>query len=361
MFILQFIIYFLPVVSEMYFYIYATIRNNNLYYFYQEREFKYIKSNVYELKEGSIINTINTAKTYEYIDTLNKYRTDFIDGPSNSQKSINKIWVGSEVERNVTLYGNSTHINWMGYIKLDDMSLKRDSSFIKIPTHKNFPTVGYTINTINNELGSAIYIIGGRIKSKYSGRHSIVNTFFKYNFTSKKWIDMTYSTNRKLDPIEGHQSVVVYNRYLVVLGGRMDNKNISDRLSNKEPLSIYNSLYDLPVFDTFTSSWEIIKIKPNVFDTSVTTIQFSNFLASVYNNKIIVLGGFVGENGSNKGSGNHYFGVLDYESKTWNWAPIQNEDSNKYYSTAFVKKLLVYEDQLIICTGNLKSIFIYYC
>jgi hypothetical protein len=242
----------------------------------------------------------------------------FIDILDNSHDSHNKLWVRAELDQDFEKYQNAYYMNWVGYIKLDDMSLKTDSSIIQFPTHENFPINMYTVSKIANELGSALYVIGGNNYSKKDSKYIAKNSFFKYNFTTKEWVDMSYLANGRIKRINGHKSVVIDNRCIVILQHYMVNSAYGEQnLNNSMYSSRYFSLYNLAVFDTYTSSWDIVNIKPDIHDTTMATFGFNSFSATVYKNKIIFFGGTISESGSNSGYGHSKLGILDYSSKTW--------------------------------------------
>jgi hypothetical protein len=97
-------------------------------------------------------------------------------------------------------------------------------------------------------------------------------------------------------------------------------------------------------------------IKLDIFDTSVVTVQFSQFIATAYNGKIIILGGYTAENQANIYDINKYFCILDLKSKNWTLILMLNEDSSNYNSNAIHKGLFMFNGQLIIFSGN----YIYY-
>ncbi|KXN65866.1 hypothetical protein CONCODRAFT_12436 [Conidiobolus coronatus NRRL 28638] len=351
--------YFLTAFSEWVYLTSATIRDNKLYTIVKGNELGGVKCNVYELKDGPIIDIVNSAKTFELINNLNGFDLMFIDGLNNSNDSYNKLWVRTELINEIKQFENSPYRNWVGYINIEDMSLITDSSIIKFPTHENFPIFRYTVNNINNGDRSALYITGGVLYSKNDDKYSIGNSFFKYNLTTREWVDMAYLANEKLKPLVSHKSMIIDNRYLVVLGGyREKSKEEIERLSNSESYTNYKdaihyySLYNLTVFDTVTNSWESFSIKPNVFDTSIVALVFDYFLATVYNNLIIVIGGIVSEGGSNQSDRNSYLGILDYNSKTWDWIQIDSTNGDKF-KVSVESDLLLYNNQLIITSENL--------
>jgi hypothetical protein len=237
------------------------------------------------------------------------------------------------------------------------MSFKNDSSFIKFPTHENFPVKDYTMNTITNEFGSALYITGGEVYSKKDNNYLECNSFYKYNYTSREWVDMTYSANGKLKPLFDHKSVIIDNRYLVMLGGRRRIVYSTPPDNDYDhPEFETNSLYNLSIFDTYTNTWENSNIKTNIFDTHIPTLQFIRFLAIAHENKVIVFSGMAGENRSSTFSSHEYSGILDFKSKNWAWSPLLNEDGSKFLWQMDGEIIQAPNDQLIICTSKLNFI-----
>ncbi|KXN75009.1 hypothetical protein CONCODRAFT_76534 [Conidiobolus coronatus NRRL 28638] len=359
--LILFLYHFLTLISGKEFLTSATIRNNKLYTIFQENESYSVRSKVYELKDGPIIDIGKSVKTYQLDNNFVGFDIELLDVLDDSQDSQNRLWMRAEFNDNPDEQGIPSYKNWVGYLNLSDMSLKTDSSFINFPTHENFPVDKFTVNTIKNEFGLALYITGGHIQAKDKDEFSFSNSFYKYNFTTKEWVDMTYLANGKLKPLILHKSLVIYNRYIVILGGNTKkSKDELERLNGNETEYKFNSFYNLTVFDTFTNKWENVSIKPNVFDTSVATLQFDLFIAVVYNNKIIVIGRYIREGMNFHVDVTPTIGILDYNSKTWNWSPVYHEDGSKYNSSIYADIILVYNDQLIMPAGILKYIYIYY-
>jgi hypothetical protein len=327
-----------------------TIRGNKLYAIYQVYQPGYIRCRIYELKDGPIIDIVNSVKIIELDIILEEFELLFIDVPDNSQDSHNKLWMRAKRSNFDKGTGNNTYTNWAGYINIDDMSLGTDPSFIKFPTHENFPTSDCTINKITNKYGSAIYINGGALFNEKEYFLTDTSSFFKYNFTLKKWADMSYSSDGKRKSFLGYKSVVIDNRYLVVLGGVTKyNLGELERLDNS---TYYNSLYNLTVLDTFTNNWEVINIKPDIFDTSIATLKFSELLATAYKGKIYVITVSIGKYNKFNTPDTPYIGILDYNSKTWSWSQIKYENGSLYNLNIIAKELYVYNDQLIAYYGN---------
>ncbi|KXN65321.1 hypothetical protein CONCODRAFT_13125 [Conidiobolus coronatus NRRL 28638] len=357
MFLLLFTIYFLTVVSEYEIAVSVRVRGDKIIAIYQSYNVYNVKVRVFELKEGAISDIYKSRKTYDFGHSDIGFELKFIDIPDNFQEDKNKLWL--KFARQGSYYGthNSQFINWVGFINLNDMSLEKNFDFIKFPTDENFPVSSYTMNTITNKLGSALYITGGELYSKKNNSYSVSNSFFKYNFTTKEWKDMTNTANEKLKPLFDHSSAVIHDRYLVILGGGRQiiyNTEPGVDYSNR-PVLKYNSLYNLTIFDTYSNSWENVNIKADIFETNIATFRFIKFTAVAHNDNIIVFGGTAGENQSNVASSHEYLGILDFKSKNWAWSPIRYENGSKYLSFISGESIKVQNDQLLIFTSILEN------
>ncbi|KXN65095.1 hypothetical protein CONCODRAFT_13440 [Conidiobolus coronatus NRRL 28638] len=370
MLLILFITHILPVVSDPDKLYSATIRDNKLIAIYNTGYRFYVKVRVFELKEGTTVDIYNSVKTYYFGCPDSNFALIMLDAPEHLPEVKNRIWIKFKLVKYINNPTKSPLMGWVGYIDLNDMSFKNDSSFIRFPTHESFPVSGYTMNTITNEFGSALYITGGELYSKKDNSYSASNSFYKYNFTSKEWKDITYSGNGKLKPLFDHKSVVINNRYLVILGGKREiiynsTYKFSDQYRSflkYDSLYEYNSLYNLSKFDTYSNSWENLNIKADILDTNIPTFQFDNFIAASLKDKIFVLSGVTRENRTNNFDENGYFGTLELKSKSWYWSPII--DGNRIISREFLilQDPEVFNNQLIICTsfpGSYLPIHIY--
>ncbi|KXN64770.1 hypothetical protein CONCODRAFT_13956 [Conidiobolus coronatus NRRL 28638] len=338
---IRFIIYILPVVSEVFRVFSATIRDNKLIATYNSFDSLNTEIIVYELKEGTTKDIFDSRKAFGYGSVDRAFALNFMDIPDNLQEDNNKLWLKFDLQIGQSFnYPNiSSFVNWVGYINLDNMTLEDGSNLFQFPTYENFPIGMYTLNAISNKFGSALYVTGGYIYNKNNDTYLPSSSFFKYNLTTKEWIDISYLANVKLEPVVEHKSVVIDNRFLVILGGEKAIYPING--------FSYYSLYNLTVFDTFTNSWENVTIKPDIMDTSIVNFQFYNFIPTVYNDKIMVLGGTTNDNRT-RYTDNRYLGILDFKSKIWTWIPILNEDGSSYNLKRNNHDLVVFNDQLII-------------
>ncbi|KXN65716.1 hypothetical protein CONCODRAFT_12620 [Conidiobolus coronatus NRRL 28638] len=195
----------------------TTIKGSKLYSIYEDNNDNYIKVISYELKDGLTSDVFSRGESYRLNKIVRGFKLKFFDVPENLNGEHDKLWLKAYQTAYDAEISNSNS-NWMGYICLSDMVLNPNNSLIKFPTTDKFPLLGYTANMITNEYGSALYITGGAIYSKNKDALISSNSFFKYNYTTLEWTDMTSNYSSNLDPIYDHKSAIVDNRYLVLLG-----------------------------------------------------------------------------------------------------------------------------------------------
>jgi hypothetical protein len=352
MLIILFITYTLSVVSQLERLILATIREDKIIAIYSSPEFNNFNARVFELKEGKTADIFNSGRTFDFGHKYEKVDLDILDIPESLQGDKNKLWLRYSL---LESFDNSTApplMNWVGYIDLDDMSLKNDSSLIKFPIDENFPVKGYTINRMINGLESALYVTGGELYSKKDNIYLPSSSFYKYNFTSKEWADLTNTVNGKLKPLFDYKSIAIGNRYLVMFGRRDVIYNLNSDRTKFE----YNPSYNLTIFDTFNNSWESVNIDIKAFNINTKSIQLNDILTATYNDKIIVYVRGDGDSRSNMRDINKYLGILNLESKSWTWSPVQNKYDQRYIQSIYERYLVVFNDQIIIFSGKLNYI-----
>jgi hypothetical protein len=331
----------------------TTIKGSKLYSIYEDYNDNNIKVISYELKNGITSDVFSKGESYRLNKIVRGFKLKFFDVPQSLNGEHEKLWLkadktvqGAEISNS----NSNSNSNWMGYICLSDMALNPDNSLIKFPTTNKFPLLGYTTNTITNEYGSALYTTGGAIYSKNDDDLISSNSFYKYNYTTLEWNDMTSKYIGSLDPIYDHKSVVMDNRYLVLLGGnvsRDQSKNSNLTVSN---LSLFkaNSIYKLWVFDTLTNIWENVTLNPSIYDSNASKLNLSIFSATSYNNTIYVLASDLREEGSTDTEKDQYLGTLDFKSKVWSWIPIPRQDSGLSNSNITTTELPIFNNRLII-------------
>ncbi|KXN70725.1 hypothetical protein CONCODRAFT_6655 [Conidiobolus coronatus NRRL 28638] len=326
----------------------VTIKDNKLYMIYENEDNIY-RVVVIDLKNGPISDIFSSGKIYKLGNFFDGFKLKFINNSEILPEDANKLWIKA-MPNEIVFDIDRSFSDWVGYIDLNDMSLKTDTSIIKFPATDKFPLFGYTMNTITNEHGSAIYITGGVVQSKVYNTFMGSNSFFKYNHTTKEWVDMASNYTGILDPIYHHKSLVLDNRYLVLLGGQIPkNPTINSNLFDyNSTYFIFKSMYNLTIFDTLTNSWENTAISADIWDNEKRNLGLAKFCAVSYNNKVYVIGGFILKDGVEMGELNLFLGTLDYKTKTWSWNPMFNEDGSKFIYSIVTGDMLVYNEQIII-------------
>jgi hypothetical protein len=349
--LIYFLLYSISVIAVRF--ISTAIREDKLYAISKDDSNNSFHVTVYDLKSGLIGDVFSSGTTYSLTKLERGFDLKFFDVPDTLQEARNRLWLKSDQVSYGTGFNNSNS-NFMGYINLSDMTFKADSSFIKFPTAENFPIFGYTMNTITNDLESALYVTGGVVYSKIKDEYISSNSFFKYNFATKEWKDMSLDVKGKLNPVYNHASVVVDNKTLVLIGGKVakDSTRDSTLIISEDDLFKVNSIYKLTRFDTVTNSWESVALNVSLFDRSITTIQLTEFSANFYNNKVFLLGGLVTSNDKQNQDHNSKIGILDYKSNEWIWSPVVNDSGNFYSSPIEAKISLLFNDQVILTSGK---------
>ncbi|KXN65713.1 hypothetical protein CONCODRAFT_12617 [Conidiobolus coronatus NRRL 28638] len=313
----------------------TAVRENKLYAISANDSDNSFQVTSYELKDGSIKDIFSNGISSSLTKLGRGFELKFFDIPNTLQEYRDKLWLKADQTSADTKTSN-TDSNFMGYINLNDLSFKRDTSFIEFPKDENFPVFGYTMNTITNERESALYITGGVIYSKSKDAYISSNSFFKYNFATKKWDDMTSGAKGKLNPVYNHTSVVA-DKTLVLIGGRVAKDPTKDSTLNvsEDGLFKINSIYNLTKFDTVTNNWKL-----------------TEFSANFYSNKVYTLGGSATSNEKQAPDRNTKLGILDYNGNQWSWSPVFDDAGNIFNSPVEAKSSLIFNDQIILTSGK---------
>jgi hypothetical protein len=326
----------------------VTIKGNNLYLIYENND-QFYRVVVIDLKNGPISDIFSSGKVYKLGPFFDGFKLKFVNNREILPEDPNKLWIKT-MPNDIVHTIDRSFSDWIGYIDLNDMSLKTDTSIFKFPATEKFPLFGYTMNSVTNSYGSAIYITGGVIHSKKDNTFMGSSSFFKYNHTTKEWLDMTSNYSGKLDPIYSHKTLVLDNRYLVSLGGRMPKNSMiySNLFDYNNTYYIFKSIYNLAIFDTFTNKWENTALNADIWDKDKRNLGLVDFSAVSYNSKIYILGGLVLKDGSDHGELNLSLGTLDYKSKIWSWNPMFNEDGSNFIFSIAAGEIVIYNEYIII-------------
>jgi hypothetical protein len=358
MLIFIFYIYLFSLASCYNLYISTTIRDNKLYALFRNGDTILNKLGVYDLKEGSISNIVDSGRTIKLPFFGPNIILEYFEMPHNHDKDKDKLWLITKQVQCENYTSKSPYTNWMGYINLNSMSVTDVSSIIKNPPFEKFPHILYTKSMITNEYGSTLYIIGGLVYDKWGNDHIYKNSFFSYNFTTNEWVDMALLSKGKLDPIINPTVTVIENRYLILMGGRVSDNSTRNR--NYKSISknqlINNSPFDFRVYDTFTNSWDNFHIDPSIFDSDISRsgIGLYDLAPKVYKNKIYLPVGYVGVIDSYKNEYISKLGILDYQSKNFTWSSLYNEDGYDFNFNVKIQDTAIFNDSMLIITGKNK-------
>ncbi|KXN67330.1 hypothetical protein CONCODRAFT_19696 [Conidiobolus coronatus NRRL 28638] len=331
----------------------TTIRENKLYAISKNDSDSSFQVTAYELKDGLIKDIFSNGNSHSLTKLGRGFELKFFDIPDTLQEYRNKLWLkADQIEYEPEI--DNAKSNFMGYINLSDMTFYPDSNFVKFPTKENFPLFGYTMNTISNEQGSFLYTTGGVIYSKSKNAYISSNSIFKYNFNTREWKDLSSDVKGKLKPVYSHSNVVMDSRYLLLIGGKVAKDQTKDStLSIKEnDLFKVNSIYNLTKFDTVTNNLESITVKSSMFDSSVPSLQLTDFSANFYNRKVYALGGMAISNEKQTPERNSKIGTLGFNDNQWSWSPINDEAGNIYNSPVEAKSSMLFNDQIILTSGK---------
>jgi hypothetical protein len=336
----------------------ATIKDNNLYLIYKYESNNIYELSIYNLKSGRMKDICKDKKNINMTIPISKHALKFTDAPVNLQDYHNKLWLKADQ----TDYGpeiDNSNSKFMGYINISDMSFIDDTSTVKFPETEKFPKFGYTMNKVEGKCGSALYASGGVVYSKSLDAYISSNSFFKYNYTTDEWVDMTSKYNGKLDPIYGHKSVVMDSRYIVLFGGKIAKDPSKNSILNINDNSLFkvSSIYNLVKFDTVTNYWESTVLNTSMFDSSIASLQLTDFSINFYKNKVYTLGGLATSNDRNTTDHNTKLGILDYSRNQWSWSPVFDKNGNVYGSYIEAKYSIIYNHQIILISGKLFALF----
>jgi hypothetical protein len=338
----------------------TAIRENKLYAISKNDWDSSFQVKVYELKEGSIEYIFGSGTSHSLTKLGRGFELKFFDVPSTIQEYHNKLWLKS-VQTDYGTEIDNSNSNFMGYINLSDMTFNADTSFVKFPTTENFPLFGYTMNTITNEHGSALYTTGGVIYLKSKNEYMSSNSVFKYNFNTKEWKDLSPDVKGKLNPLYSHTNVVMDNRYLLLIGGKVAKDHTKDSSLNIKEKDLFkvNSVYNLTKFDTITNNLESIAVNSDLFNSSVLSLQLTDFSAIFYNNQVYALGGQVIGSQKQIIEYSSKLGTLSFRENRWSWSPISDDAGNNYNSPIEAESSILFNDQIILTSGKLTCFISY--
>jgi hypothetical protein len=328
----------------------AIYRNNKLYvYEPYDVDLDWAGLTIYNLKDG-LISDIET-RLINLTNTNSAYTPQFLQLPETlPDKRSDELWMIGGISDQVLRNNTISKDNWSCEI-VNDSELEFNDDFIPMPPFDNFPKSGFSQTIVNNNNNPELYIIGGLVYSKELNTTLITNYFFKYEFSTRRWSDLSETTKSILQPRALHR-VVEVNNSLILIGGIQNNKTLDAKFehtlpsNNETTTSDINTIYK---FDLTYQKWTNVETKLNK-DSNIYrngTAVGSSF--DVYKGKIIsytALANYEGE----------YFepqiGILDYNTWEWEWHDVKTEVGTDNSLFLEYHNTLIINDQLILVHGN---------
>jgi hypothetical protein len=305
---------------------------------------------VYALKDGKtsdikpdIVNITNT------IDDYNPQFLNLPPGLPNGRSD--QLWMmGALYEDYIQ---NKDHLEniWTGQI-LNDNQLKFDSSFIRRPDFKNFPTSAFSITTVNNNNNPVLYVIGGLIYSEDIKSALITNYIFKYEFKTDTWSDLSDSTKSVLQPVAYHK-VIQVDSSLILVGGATQYYATNGNFTHTVPSdnSTLLSISDIYKFDLSTEKWSLVNVKLNFNEEPYEKLFSKGLSLDIYDGKLL---SYMTVVDSSNEINDPKLATLDYKANSWEWTWIDVksdtgiDNSLKLYD----HHTLIINDQLILFHGK---------
>jgi hypothetical protein len=330
----------------------TSIYKNNKLYVYEpdDIEIGWSGLSIYNLRSGPISDI--QPQSVNFTNSNPIYTPQFLHLPQGLPDGrSNEIWMIGGFAKDELKDINLTKENWSCEI-LDNNELKFHDDFIPMPLFENFPKSGFSQTIVNSDKGPELYIIGGLLYFEELNTSLITNYFFKYEFNTREWNDLSGTTKSILEPRAFHR-VIEANSSLLLFGGIRNNKSKYENYKNSVPIKNASDFDDFATvfkFDLKEQKWSTVNTKlnkdPNIYRNGATIGSSFN----VYKERIISYSNLYNSEGK------YYepqIGILDYNTWDWEWHDVKNEsgiDNNlllSYYQT------LVINDQLILIHGKL--------
>jgi hypothetical protein len=336
----------------------TTIYKNNKLYVYQQNdiELKRPGLTIYNLRDGPV-SDIQT-QLVNFTNSNPVYAPQFLQLPQFlPNERSQETWMIGGIVSDKLKNNNLTKDNWSCEI-INDSELKFHDDFIPMPQFDNFPKSGFSQTIVNGNNDPELYIIGGLVYSKELDTPLITNYFYKYEFSTRKWRDLSETTKSILPPRAFHK-VIEVNSSLLLFDGI---QNIETIKENFEHTILADDSIDsggigtIFKFDLIEQKWSKLNTKLNR-DLSIYrngTAARSSF--DVYNGKVISYSAFFD---NNTGMYEPQIGILDYKTLEWEWHNVKTESGIDNNLALSYYQALIINRQLILIHGKFNNILIY--
>ncbi|KXN64684.1 hypothetical protein CONCODRAFT_14119 [Conidiobolus coronatus NRRL 28638] len=328
----------------------TTIYKNNKLYVYEpdDIELKWSGLTIYNLSDGPI-SDIQT-QLVNFTNSNPVYTPQFLQLPQGLPNGrSNETWMIGGIVDDKLKDNNLIKENWTCEI-LNDNKLKFHDDFIPMPQFRNFPKSGFSQTIVNSNNGPELYIVGGLVYVKELDKELITNYFYKYEFNTGKWVDLSKATKSILQPRAYHKVIEVDNS-LLLFGGIQNDEAIKENFEHTTPTddnTDYGGITTIFKFDLKDQKWSTVNAKLNKDPNIYKTGQVSGSVFNIYNGKII---SYISLYNYDRREFEPQIGILNYNTWEWEWHNVKNEagtDNNlilSYYQT------LIINDQLILIHG----------
>ncbi|KXN64907.1 hypothetical protein CONCODRAFT_80899 [Conidiobolus coronatus NRRL 28638] len=302
---------------------------------------------VYTLKDGPVSEIDKTI--VNITDAPSGYMPQLLDLKGNLENGVsNEVWMIESYLSSTVATKKFDNSKWMAQF-IDDKQLNFGSSFIKPPNFTYFPKGGYSQNFVNINNDPALYVIGGFTFLKDINLRVLTSCVFKYEFNSKKWIDLSEESKSILPPIAIHRAVHVDNA-LYIFNGVIANTSDTNypQTSAKLLTNKINTINKTYKYDLLTRKWTAISIKTNLDPAVYEEGNMFGASYDYYDGSIISYGSVFSNNEIDNGP---RLGTLDLTSYEWRWDQIKTESGLDNTLNINFHQTLVLQDQLVLFLG----------
>ncbi|KXN64822.1 hypothetical protein CONCODRAFT_13873 [Conidiobolus coronatus NRRL 28638] len=260
-----------------------------------------------------------------------------------------ETWMIGSIAEDELKNNNLSKENWNCEI-VNDNELKFHDDFIPMPPFKNFPKSGFSQTIVNSNDSPELYIVGDMVYSEELDTELITNYFYKYEFNTGQWSDLSEKTKSILRPRAFHK-VIEADNSLLLFGGIQNDEAIKRKFEHTAPINDDADIGDITTIYKFNlneQKWSTVNAKLNKDPNIYKTGQVSGSVYDVYKGKII---SYISLFNYVKNIYQHQLGILDYKTWEWEWHSIKNEvgtDNNLFLS--FYQTLII-NHQLILIHG----------
>jgi hypothetical protein len=328
----------------------SIVRNNKLYIYEAISSTGNSSSiTIYNLEDGPI-SEIKSKEVIFYPGP--KFTPQFLNMPNATDDDL---WlIEGQEERSI----NSNELNSDMFTSqfIDDSQFKFNSNLIPLPKFSNFPKGGYSQVVVNENDAQVLYIIGGFIYDTDIKNQLLTNYFFKFDFKTNIWTDLSSLTKSILPPIANHQTIVVNNEYLLVANG-ISSKDIElNSIATYDENTINNFAEKLYKFDLEELKWSIVHTKTNLNKGDYEGGNVYGASLDYYNGKIV---SYAALHNTKLNQKEPRIALLDLKTWEWEWITVKLDVGIDNSLILFFHQTLMIKDQLVLIHGILK-INLYY-